>query len=766
MSGHNRPGVCRTFAAGQVCAYGESCHFGHDEVAFASTGGGGGGSASQRREASGPGGGISWSPYGGPQQQQQHRGGGGGRGNGHHYNHHHHHNSLPAFRARAWHPPLPMAPPPAPHGRARPPAPPPAAAPAAAPPPFPVAAAAAAFRVMSYNALSDGLALAHAAQLYPRASAEHLAWERRWRLLELEVRELAPGVLCLQEVDAARWPAVQHALRRLGYAGAHARRTGDRGDGCAVLWRSDAWEAVPLPGGEQGAGRAGAAAPLPGEGQGAGRGGAAAPQPHHHPHPPQHHHVLRFAEHGLRDNVAVSALLRPRRAAAAPPPPKRARSATSGVAAGAVAGAAAAAAASSGRARPDYEDDDAGNNESSFMLLVSTTHLIFNPKRGDTKLGQLRTLLTQLHAQASAAANAAAATTAMAASCRASSSPPDRPPPPVVVFPVVTGDLNAAPDSAVYAFATRGELDCLLVDRRSLSGVVESAGADSPFRLWAGAQRRHYQQCEAAAAAASSAASLAYQAAAQAAAAGGRAPRAPRPAIPAPPPPPPDAADVVLGGGAPLAWLRPHQRRVAEAAREGGGGGAVPVLALLQQLGWDEEGMAQATGRRVDRGGEGRQPSDGEEEDETDEHDSRRSDDDDDDDSGGGDAVEDEAGAEQEQGGGAHAFVARHPWPGGLASAYASVAGREPAFTSVHARFAGALDYVLYHEVGCGGGGGARGGADGGGVSAGARRPPRLRAARVLLPPPLQLLLPPRAPPSAGVPSDHVSMVVDFEVLV
>jgi mRNA deadenylase 3'-5' endonuclease subunit Ccr4 len=529
---------------------------------------------------------------------------------------------------------------------------------------------------MSYNVLADSLARAHARELYPRSAPEQIAWRRRWALVLEEVRSLSPGVLCLQEVDAALWSCeggVLEALRGLGYDGVHARRTGDRGDGCAVLWRRGEWAAVAIGGGEQ------------------------------HPHP---HHVLRFSERGLRDNVAVSVLLRPRgqrrrqqqqhlqQQPQAHPAAKRARSSSDG----------------------GGGSSNSSNLQPDFRLLVSTTHLLFNPKRGDTKLGQLRTLLCELHAQGEAAAAASLL-----------SSPPPR------IFPIVCGDLNAAPDSAIYSFVTRGELDCLSCDRRSLSGVVESSGPASPFRMWGAAQRRHGREREVAAAAAAAADAAGIQ--------------RPRGLMP----PPLDAERLLFQGQAPLPWLRPYQHemmqawRASVAAAEVGGGGGVVSAALLERIGWDEQGMAQATGRG--RWSESaaaavvmvteEDEDENEDEDEEDE-DEQEEEEEDTDDFGG--ALSNARPAE--------ACIARHPWPGGLKSAYATVCGKEPSATSVHAKFAGTLDYLCYHEHGIGGGGAAA----------------RLKPTRVLLPPPLRLLLPPRAPPSAGVPSDHVSVVADFEI--
>mmetsp|Transcript_6316 Transcript_6316/g.20467 ORF Transcript_6316/g.20467 Transcript_6316/m.20467 type:complete len:452 (+) Transcript_6316:263-1618(+) len=79
-------------------------------------------------------------------------------------------------------------------------------------------------------------------------------------------------------------------------------------------------------------------------------------------------------------------------------------------------------------------------------LLVATTHLLFNPKRGDVKIAQLNFL------------------TEMLQRVRA-----DHGHCPVIL----TGDFNSTPVSAVYEVMTRGQLDASHVDRREVSGQGE-----------------------------------------------------------------------------------------------------------------------------------------------------------------------------------------------------------------------------------------------------------------------------------------------------
>ena len=83
-------------------------------------------------------------------------------------------------------------------------------------------------------------------------------------------------------------------------------------------------------------------------------------------------------------------------------------------------------------------------------LAVANTHLLFNPKRGDVKLGQARTLLHAMHA---AAADWGAS------------------------HALLMGDFNATPGSAVYQFVARGALALGDHDRRALSGQLVGSGA-------------------------------------------------------------------------------------------------------------------------------------------------------------------------------------------------------------------------------------------------------------------------------------------------
>eukprot|EP00250_Pteridium_aquilinum_P004230 c14456_g1_i2 orf=768-2465(-) len=86
-------------------------------------------------------------------------------------------------------------------------------------------------------------------------------------------------------------------------------------------------------------------------------------------------------------------------------------------------------------------------NEEQFQshrLVVGNIHVLFNPKRGDIKLGQCRAFLEQVHNMSSIWHGA-----------------------PVVIG----GDFNSTPSSAVYKYLATSELDLSNLDRRYVSGL-------------------------------------------------------------------------------------------------------------------------------------------------------------------------------------------------------------------------------------------------------------------------------------------------------
>ncbi|XP_020523382.1 carbon catabolite repressor protein 4 homolog 5 isoform X3 [Amborella trichopoda] len=86
-------------------------------------------------------------------------------------------------------------------------------------------------------------------------------------------------------------------------------------------------------------------------------------------------------------------------------------------------------------------------------LLVGNIHVLFNPKRGDVKLGQIRLLLKKAHTLSQQWGK----------------------------IPIVlTGDFNSLPQSALYQFVASSKLDLLMHDRKNISGQIEHSSWQDP----------------------------------------------------------------------------------------------------------------------------------------------------------------------------------------------------------------------------------------------------------------------------------------------
>lgn len=91
----------------------------------------------------------------------------------------------------------------------------------------------------------------------------------------------------------------------------------------------------------------------------------------------------------------------------------------------------------------------------SRCLIVGNINVLFNPKRGDIKLGQCRVFLEQAH--------------------KLSNSWPEAP-------LVLGGCFNCTPQSSMYEFLAKSELDVSGLDRRYLSGQLPEAGSSASKR--------------------------------------------------------------------------------------------------------------------------------------------------------------------------------------------------------------------------------------------------------------------------------------------
>ncbi|KAF7813799.1 carbon catabolite repressor protein 4-like protein 3-like [Senna tora] len=82
-------------------------------------------------------------------------------------------------------------------------------------------------------------------------------------------------------------------------------------------------------------------------------------------------------------------------------------------------------------------------NSDSRRILIGNIHVLYNPSRGEVKLGQIRFLLSRAQALSEKWGNA-----------------------PVVL----AGDFNSTPQSGIYKFLSSSELNIMFYDRRDLSG--------------------------------------------------------------------------------------------------------------------------------------------------------------------------------------------------------------------------------------------------------------------------------------------------------
>ncbi|KDD76993.1 hypothetical protein H632_c46p4, partial [Helicosporidium sp. ATCC 50920] len=276
-------------------------------------------------------------------------------------------------------------------------------------------------RVVSYNILADSLAQEHAHKLYRSQLPGVLSWPRRRRSLVGELRDLDADVICLQEVE--HFAQLRHDLRALGYQGQYLQRTGGRVDGLATFWKPEKLCLV-------------------------------------------RSRPLRFAELGLRDNVAQVLTFGVRGAG---------EKSAEEQAGEEQAGEEQAWEEQAWEKQAWEKQARAASNQASLpvpsypsrqprlpRLVVGNVHVLFNPQRGDVKLGQVRTLLTSISAAREAAHQAPA---------------------------LVCGDFNSAAHSGIHRFLAQGQLELGHWDRRHLSGQVEGAS-----RGWA-AWRDHLLRC-------------------------------------------------------------------------------------------------------------------------------------------------------------------------------------------------------------------------------------------------------------------------------
>lgn len=97
------------------------------------------------------------------------------------------------------------------------------------------------FTVASYNVLANAYVQYGLYRRTPKMVLDPL-----WRMpaVVYQVASIGADVLCLQEVELGTFAALKHRLKSLGYVAQHARKRGDKPDGCAIFYREAAFELV------------------------------------------------------------------------------------------------------------------------------------------------------------------------------------------------------------------------------------------------------------------------------------------------------------------------------------------------------------------------------------------------------------------------------------------------------------------------------------------------------------------------------------------
>lgn len=210
------------------------------------------------------------------------------------------------------------------------------------------------FSITSYNILSQNLLENHS-ELYEHCHPSDLKWPERGLRIRDELLRSDSDIICLQEVHSTHFSQLfLPALKQKGYNYVYKQRTGDKHDGCAILFKENKFSltnCVKL-------------------------------------------ELMRRDLSALldRDNIAVIAELEPK-----------------------------------------HKDKTKHSK-----LVVANTHLLFNPKRGDIKLAQIRLLMAELD---------------RVAQIKGADGTPGHNP------IILCGDFNSEPNSLLYAFITNGSVD-------------------------------------------------------------------------------------------------------------------------------------------------------------------------------------------------------------------------------------------------------------------------------------------------------------------
>ena len=292
------------------------------------------------------------------------------------------------------------------------------------------------FRVMSYNVLAETNANEHH-DLYRGVSPELLSPNRRKLVLFQEISLLSPDIFALQECELEFFKYFEEAFSE-DYKGIHAPRGGGKKDGCSVFFRVEKFS--------------------------------------------YHSHCsidFEKVENGLKSNAACIVTLGLRDGVSG------FRNTTTGTVSGA-----------SNMTTDNTEKGAASlrqKTETREFVVLGCIHGLFNPKRGDYKLGQMRVFLEMIEERRRIVGGSvmdgpegytgSTGSTGSGSLLESGSKPVKVGSNPVKTkaHAVITGDFNCVPSSPLYHFLLNGSIDISRVDRRYLAGVLaqgEKNGGD------------------------------------------------------------------------------------------------------------------------------------------------------------------------------------------------------------------------------------------------------------------------------------------------
>ncbi|PON57933.1 Endonuclease/exonuclease/phosphatase [Parasponia andersonii] len=271
------------------------------------------------------------------------------------------------------------------------------------------------FTIVSYNILADYLAMEHRSKLYYHVPRYMLDWQWRKRSIMFELGLWSTDIICLQEVD--RFQELEEELKLRGYGGIWKRRTGYPVDGCAIFWQASRFKLL-------------------------------------------YEESIEFGKLGLRDNVAQICVLEllsqncdenaaPLQTSGAAMPDDSTASPTlwflshfhfQGILAPWLQ-------LSELQRHLFYTLPIFAPSAGSNKVVICNIHVLYNPKRGEIKLGQVRTLLDRAHAVSKIWNDA-----------------------PIVLC----GDFNCVPKSPLYNYILEQKLDLSELDRDKVSGQASA----------------------------------------------------------------------------------------------------------------------------------------------------------------------------------------------------------------------------------------------------------------------------------------------------